>query len=172
MSQNKGKIFEIDWKNSIPSDTYYLRIVDPAVSWGNNEESNIRFSPKNPYDAIMYCYPNLFTLELKSTKGTSFSFEGTSPMIKSNQIKELTRASQHKGIISGFIFNMRKYNKSWFLYIDDFNRFLENTNKKSINKDDIIEYGGIEVVGEIKRTRCRYYVGEFIERVKVKNGKC
>lgn len=163
---NEGKIFEEDFKKSVPQNTYYMRIKDPASSFGDN--SNLRFSHKNPFDALIYCYPNLFFLELKSTKSTSYSFsldkKEKSKMIKANQIEELTKAAHYKGIIPGFLFNMRKYNKTYFLHIRDFNRFISEVDKKSINQDDIIKYGGIEVRGELKVKRYKYYVGEFIEK--------
>lgn len=178
MAQNEGKKFEGDWKQSIPENVYYLRIIDPAISFGNydNEQndnvddniddSHIRFSPSNPFDAIMYCYPNLFLLEQKSTKGTAYSFKGKSPMIKEKQIKELTRGSVHKGIIAGLLFNMRKYEKTYFMPIENFNKFLSETQKGSINQKDILTYGAIEVIGQIKKVRYKYYIGEFIEKIQ------
>lgn len=161
---NSGKQFEQDLKNSIPDNVYYLRIHDSAQSF--NQTNNLRFSPKNPFDALLYIYPNLFTLELKTTIGTSFSFDGKSPMIKKHQIEGLTKASKFKGIISGFIFNMAKYNKTYFLSIENFNQFKESTNKKSINQQDIIDNGAIEVLGEIKRIRTKFYIGEFINKIQ------
>lgn len=170
MAQNAGKVFEGDWKQSIPENVYYLRIIDPAISFSGEDEeqgnSHTRFSPSNPFDAIMYCYPNLFLLEQKSTKGTAYSFQGKSPMIKEKQIKELTRGSKHKGIIAGFLFNMRKYEKTYFMPIENFNKFLSETEKGSINQKDIFAYGAIEVVGQIKKVRYKYYIGEFIEKVQ------
>jgi penicillin-binding protein-related factor A (putative recombinase) len=159
---NTGKIFEKEWKDSIPENCYYLRIVDPPQSWG--DQTNLRFSPKNPFDALMYVYPNLFLLELKSTKGTAFSFTGTSPMIKKHQIVELSNACKFKGIVAGFVFNMTSKNKTYFLSIQGFNKFMELTDKKSINEKDIIEFGGIEVRGEIKKVRTKFYIGELIKK--------
>lgn len=164
MAKNPGKKFEEDIKNSIPDNVYYLRIKDQASGFG--EQSNLRFSAKNPFDALMYCYPFLFLLELKSTIGTAFSFEGSSPMIKQHQIDELTKATNYKGIIPGFIFNMRKYKKTYFLHINDFNKLIQSIDKKSINQTDIVRAGAIEVIGEIKRVRYKYYIGEFVEKIK------
>ena len=161
---NEGKLFETDFKNSIPPDTYYLRIHDNPQSF--NQTDNLRFSPKNPYDALMYIFPNLFTLELKTTIGTSFSFNGKTPMIKKHQIEGLDKSSKHKGIISGFIFNFRKVNKTYFLPIDKFLNYKNSTDKKSINQKDIIDSGAIEVRGEIKRVRTKFYIGEFIKKVQ------
>lgn len=164
LAKNRGKIFEEDFKNSIPDDVYYLRIKDQASGFGQN--NNLRFSARNPFDALMYCYPYLFLLELKSTKGTSFNFDGSSPMIKQHQIDELTKATQYKGIIPGFVFNMRKYKKTYFLHINDFNKLVQSLNKKSINQNDIVNAGAIEVIGKIKRVRYKYYIGEFIKNLR------
>lgn len=163
--QNSGKIFETDWKNSIPKDVFYLRIKDSASGFGTN--SNTRFTPQQPFDALLYCYPNLFLLELKTTEGISFSFDGSSPMIKKHQIDELTKATQYKGVIAGLLLNMRKYNKTYFLHIEDFNKYISNIDKKSINQQDIVSAGAIEVIGEIKRTRSKYYIGEFINKLQI-----
>jgi penicillin-binding protein-related factor A (putative recombinase) len=161
---NSGKIFEKDWKDSIPSNTYYLRIVDAPSSWGDN--TNLRFSVKNPFDSLMYIYPNLFLLELKSAQDDRFSFKGSSVMIKEHQIKELTKAAIHKGVIPGFLFNCRKNNQTYFLHINDFNKFTNETDKSSINKQDIIKYGAIEVIGKIKKVKYKWYVGEFITEMQ------
>ena len=167
--QNQGKLFEQDWKKSIPKEMYYQRIKDSPNQFGNQDENNpqLRFTPKQPYDAFCYYNNFLYCWELKSTKGTSISFKGSSPMIKEHQQKELTIASEHKGIIAGFIMNFREpQNKVYFLNIIDFNKFINETTKSSINIKDIINYGGFEISGEQKRVRWKYNINEFIEKVK------
>jgi penicillin-binding protein-related factor A (putative recombinase) len=162
---NDGKIFENSFKDSIPSDVYYMRLKDPANSFGTND--NLRFSLPNPYDAILFSYPNYFALELKSTKGTSFSFKGSSPMIKPVQIKSLTEAAEYKGVIPGFIFNLREpINKVYFLHINNFNKFISETSKSSMNEKDIVACGGVEIEGKLKKVKYRYLVREFIEKMK------
>ncbi len=162
---NEGKIFEQQFKASIPKDVFYFRIKDSPPDF-NNDNPNIRYTPKNDYDAIVYKEPIMMPLELKSTSGTSFSFTGKTPMIKEHQIKALTQAAEYSGVVPGFIFNMRKYPNTYFLHINDFNRFLNETNKKSINKQDIIDYGAVEIIGVIKKVKYKYDVGEFIEKMK------
>lgn len=158
MARNVGKIFEDDFKNSIDeSIIYYERIKDPATSFGGNN-SNIRFSSKNPYDNYAYKYPYFFALELKSTKNKSLSYslDDNKSMIKKCQIEGLTRASEYDGVIAGIIFNFRTQEKTFFLNIEDFNKFVNDTNKKSININDIIDYGGILIPQYKKRVRYRY----------------
>jgi penicillin-binding protein-related factor A (putative recombinase) len=163
---NPGKEFEKDFKDSIPIDTYFYRIKDSAGAWQNNQDSKnkkTRFTAKNDYDCFMFKSPMFYPVELKSTIGTSFSFGKKESMIKDHQIEGLTKASKHFNVLAGFIFNFRKVNKTYFLNIINFNRFVEDTTKSSINLNDIINYGGIEIKSELKRTRYRYLIDEFIK---------
>lgn len=169
--KNAGKKFEEDWKKSIPEEMYYQRIKDsPNMFYKEDNNPNLRFTPKQPFDSFLFYSPNLFCWELKSTKGTSISFEGKSPMIKEHQIEELTNASEYKDIIAGFIMNFREpENKVFFLSIQNFNKFLSETTKKSINIQDIIKHGGIEVEGRLKRVRYKYNIKKFIKEIQGNN---
>lgn len=161
----EGKAFEHDFKNSVPENAYYYRIKDTANSWSNmnQENSMARFTAKNEFDSILFSFPTLCVLELKSTKGTAFSFKGKSPMIKEHQIEELEKASMTKGICSGFVFNFREPENTYFLGIDEFIAFTNITDKSSINRNDIINSGGIKIDAELKRTRYRYDIKSFLD---------
>jgi penicillin-binding protein-related factor A (putative recombinase) len=161
----EGKQFEHDFKNSVPEYAYYYRIKDTANSWAKPDQmnSNIRFTPKNEFDAILYSHPVLCVLELKSTKGTSFSFMGKTPMIKSHQIEELEKAVKIDGIFSGFVFNFREPEDTYFLGINEFITFKNLTTKVSINKNDIITCGGVKINAELKRTRYKYDIDGFLQ---------
>jgi len=162
---NQGKQFENSFKESVPKDCYYLRLKDSASSFGSSEAT--RFTLRQPYDCILYAYPNYFALELKSTKGTAFSFKGTTPMIKEHQIKALTEAIDYEGIIPGFVFNMREpTNRTYFLHINNFNKFTSETTKSSINEADVIKYGAIEIGCKLKKVKYTYYIREFIDNFK------
>lgn len=153
---NVGKKFENEVKTSIPDDVYYLRIKDPAQSFGGS--ATTRFSPPNDYDAILYKYPKMVTLEMKTTAGTSIPFNtesNKSSGIKKNQIDGLTKASTF-GIISGVLMNFRNTDSTYWLDIGSFNKFTSETTKKSINERDILTYGGREVPTTKKRTRNIY----------------
>lgn len=163
--KSEGKLFEQDFKNSIPKDIYLLRLVDPPSSWGDN--TNLRFSVHNPYDFLLYSVPNLFPMELKSTKGKSFSFKGTSPMIKKHQIEGLTEANKYDGVKAGFIFNFREpTQRTYFLHINNFNKFVEQTTKSSINEKDIQEYGAVLIEGNQKKVRWTWNIQELISKLK------
>lgn len=171
---NPGKEFEIQWKNSIPPEIYYHRIHDPAQSF-HTEKANLRFSPQNPYDCFLYSFPLLFTLELKSTQGTSITFfkedfsnDGKSHtfMIKRNQIQGLNHSAMFPGIVSGFILNFRRTEHTYFLDIKDFNLMSSSIGKKSFSESDVISHHGMLINQRLKRTRFSYDVEGFIEEKK------
>ena len=172
---NEGKIFESYWKKSIPEDVYYLRIKDSASSFGQDSNKS-RFTPKNPYDCFVFYNGFLFPMELKSTEGTSISIQRDesekSKMIKLNQINGLAKASQFENIISGFIFDFRGSNTYW-MSIDNFNYFMRNEEKKSINEKDIIKYKGIIISKSKKRTRYIYDIKKLLTDIigREKNGE-
>ena len=107
-------------------------------------------------------------MELKSTKGTSINLwkEGLDPKktynIKKHQIEALEEASTYKGCISGFIFNFRAVERTYFLHIEDFLEFTGQTEKKSINEKDIVNSGGIIIKQKKKRVRFTYDIASFI----------
>ena len=164
---NKGKIFEKDFQESVPSDVYCQKLQDAAIGF-NVEESTQRFAPKSPYDYFLYRYPNMWCLELKSTEGTSMSFDGKTPMIKKHQRIELMKAYE-KGCIAGLVLNFRKYPLTYYVPIQVFEEFVKNTDKKSINVKDIQDMiaNDVEVPilisQELKQIHYRYAVDRFLK---------
>ncbi|MGE5438043.1 MAG: Holliday junction resolvase RecU [Syntrophothermus sp.] len=157
---NDGKKFENAFRDSVPEGIFYYRIKDSTNTWNNT--SGIRFTPKNEFDCFLFKSPTLLLLELKSTKSTSFSFKGSSPMIKQHQIDYLNKCNISKNIVPGFILNFRNPESTYFLHIKDLIRFINDTTKSSINEDDIVNYGGIMISAALKRTRYKYNVEKFI----------
>jgi penicillin-binding protein-related factor A (putative recombinase) len=93
-------------------------------------------------------------------------------MIKAHQVTGLMKCGQYDGCYAGFLFNFRhherkagKRDKTYYISIHDFYKFLDDTDKKSINEADIIEYGGIEVQDRLVSTRFRYNIGRLGEDV-------
>lgn len=164
--KNTGKVFEKEFRDSIPEDVYYKKMQDSANGF-NVEDSKLRFAAKSPYDFFLYRKPNMWCLELKSTAGTSMSFESKTPMIKKHQREELQKAHKY-GCIAGFVMNFRKYPLTYFVPITLFEQFVENTEKKSINLKDIQnmldgENGALLINQELMRTHYRYAVGRFLD---------
>lgn len=162
---NAGKRFEADWRDSIPADVYYHRLNDPAQSFAPG--ANTRFSLDNPFDCMMYRYPTLFTLELKTTKGTSFTFwrsdfgKGTY-MIKKVQILGLTEAARYTGVVAGLLLNFREKQHTYFLDIESFAEYTKTLPKKSINEQDVIAAGGLLIGQRLLKVNSRYDVEGFI----------
>ena len=175
--KNEGKVFEDCFKKSINKveGTYYLRIKDNPASFANQKNqfgSKTTFSTKNDYDCIAYQEPYLLPMELKSTKGTSFSFaenkDDEGKMVHFHQLVGLRKASEVDGVYGGFIFNFReKQNRTYWMYIGDFARFMSDTTKKSVNENDMIEYGAIELKSTLKRVNYSYHVDELIQDIKI-----
>lgn len=176
MTKNAGKEFENQWKESFSKTPYlFVRLVD-ANKWVNSEES--RFTPQNPYDSFQHTIPFAFTLELKSTNGTGFSFNPKKPyekpktkktlMIKPNQVKELLKTSEKEGVISGLILNFRPRklknktteNATYFIHIKDFVKFAEENDKSSINEEDC-KHIGLLIEQKIKKVKYTYNIMKF-----------
>ena len=147
-------------------DIYYLRLKDSAGSYSFGNKS--RFTPSNPYDCFAFYKSYLFPMELKSTKGTSISFQKSKKengaMIKFHQIEGLTLADSYNNVYAGFIFDFRESDTFW-MGISDFNKFLQSTTKKSINKNDIIQFNGIKINKSKKRTRYSYDIEKLFSEI-------
>lgn len=173
MSQGVGKIFESQWKKSIPEDVMYFRIPDPPQSFQNTA----RFSIKPPFDCFMFYKGTLFCLELKTTKGKSFSVEinkDDKGMIHYHQIENLREYSKYGGIIAGLVLNFRVEDKgteiTYFISIKDFDNMMNKLGKKSFNAIDLIKNNAIKIESTKKRTLFLYGVKDFIEKM-IKNNK-
>ena len=161
-----GKIFEQQWKNSIDKEKmYYFRLKDNPSSFGKDSVS-VRFTLNNPYDCFIFYNRFFFPMELKSTELTSISIqrrkEDNGKMIKINQINGLLEANEYNGIFPGFIFDFRLSGNTYWLSINNFNLFMIENDKKSINEKDVIKYKGININKTKKRTRYVYDIEELL----------
>lgn len=141
ISKNVGKIFEQNWKASVPDNIFYYRPPDSAQSFGSNQ--NLRFSAKSPCDCFIYNGDFLYALELKSVGTKSISFErekSDKGIIHKHQIDNLQKFSTYKNVISGFIFDFRISDKTYFCSIKDFIIMINNLGKKSFNENDLLEF--------------------------------
>ena len=171
---NTGKIFESEVHDSIKkynkehgNVVYYHRVKDPASSFGGGG-GNTRFSMKNEYDLILYKYPIFFALELKSNGGTSFSFSRNDKLekskdIKDSQIMSLVEAERYHGTVAGLILNFRKYEETYFVRISDFYRFRNETEKKSINREDVLKLNPILIPQTLKKVRYDFDISSLLD---------
>lgn len=171
--KNVGKIFEENWKKSIPDDVLYYRLKDSAQSF--HQENFLRFSLKNPCDCFLFYSPYLFALELKSVSSTSISFEKnkekSSKIIHYHQIKGLTEFGKYNNVIAGFLLNFRHKDGTqtcYYQHIDDFNMMINDIGKKSFNEKDLIGNNAIVVHSKKLRVNYKYDVTQFIKVVTEK----
>lgn len=169
---NTGKRFETDIKNSIPENVFYYRIKDSTGKFSGGKE--LRFSSKQPCDCFLYNGINLYTIELKSIKGTSFSFEDVNSdvnytkKIHKHQILSLLKFAKFENIISGFIFNFRKKDgtqKTYFQFIDDFLDMTKNVNKTSFNEKDLLKFHPIELEGTKLKKNYRWNIEKLMDDI-------
>lgn len=162
----KGKLFEQDIKNSAEKQgLYFLRLKDSSQSFEQMNQIKGGYSWNNPYDCLIYGENKLFAIEMKSTKESNISFK----MIRDNQINGLLKAKSYN-ICAGFLFNFRddenknsNDNVTYWMPINNFMNFKNNTNKKSINKNDICDFGGVVLTQKLKRVRYEYDIRELIK---------
>ena len=151
---------------------------DSGKSWEDNfkeqcEEQNIEItrlhdvfqgqkSITNHCDFIVYQYPYTFHCELKST-GT-----GTLPLtnLSRNQFDGLMKRKDIMGVVCGLIIQYRKYQKIYFIPIDEVRRFKESGIKsikhKDIERGDIIS---IELPSKIKKVNYVLSLQPFLKEV-------
>lgn len=108
----------------------------------------------------------LYTLELKSvgTKSISFEKEKTDKgVIHKHQIDNLQKFSTYKNVISGFIFDFRLSDKTYFCTIGDFISMINSLNKKSFNEDDLFKWcAPLEIQKRKLKVNYRYDIEYFI----------
>ena len=159
---NSGKVFESDFKKSVPPNIYYYRLRDGTASWSGGET---RFQATNDYDCSLFDGDVLVTCELKSVKGKSIPFSN----IKKNQIDGLRKACEFRNVISVIIINFRETNQTYAIPIIALTGFMNLTTKKSINITDC-ESLGVAIESTLKRTRSSYDIREMIDNLKVYDG--
>jgi len=162
-----GKQFEQAIKENTPDEYLYYRLKDPAGAFGNN--SSLRFSQKNPFDAMIFdpVCGLLYALELKTVSGKSISFERTKEEhgeIHVHQICGLQQWGKYDRVISGFIIEFRGLEKTIFLDIDTFTELSTSIDKKSFNLKDLDSRGlRYTIIDQHKlRTRYRYDMEKFL----------
>ena len=177
--KNAGKIFEADFKKSVPDYCLLIRIPDPPQAFTQN--AGTKFSRKNICD--YYCFQSksqiFYALELKSTKNRYITFEDitldepSKKMIHKHQILGLRNYVQYENVIAGFIFNFRdeeeNIERTYFQNIIDFESMCNRINKFSFNELDLVINGGIKISGEKKRIHYRWNLDLFFNLNNMQN---
>ena len=175
MAKNVGKVFEDNWKKSIPKYMWNYKPPDAATGF-NQTDKNLRFSHKSPSDYFIFDTRNglFYTLELKSFEGAC-SFERTKEekgkgTIHYYQIDTLLKFAEYDRVISGFCLDFRSSGNTYFLEIRDFKNMIDNCiSKKSFNESDMWQYcKPYKIEKEKLRVHYRYNVELFCDDMKKK----
>lgn len=149
-----GKIFETYFRRSIPKEVYFYRFKDGTSSWDGGKA---RFQVKNIADCELFYNGKLFILELKSTKGKSLPYKN----IRQSQIDELSRASEYKDIICGFVIDFSELNECYFIKISQFNEYKNKASRNSLPIDYLRE-NAVKIGVELIRKHKRYAVSDIL----------
>ena len=150
---NRGKQFEKQIQSALEKvdNIYVQRLYDTM-----NGFKNIA----NPCDYIVYSYPNLCMLECKSCHGSSFSKMN----ISDYQYEMLLKACAIKGIIAGYMIWFIDKDITVFVRADEFEKYLDYTNRKSLAYDDALRIG-FEIKGKKRTILYDYDMEDFIKYV-------
>jgi recombination protein U len=140
-----GKKFEEDVAKSVPDYMVCHRVRDSFY------KGAISIA-----DYIIYNYPNMVFLELKSYKGKSVPFNA----LNDKQLKKLEVESKKLGVKAGVIFNFRDVGETYYLDVLEVIDYIIEADRKSFPIKWCRE-NGIKIKQKLKRTRYSYMVGEF-----------
>lgn len=168
--KNIGKVFEQNFKNSIPNDVLIYRPPDAAQSF--DMSSKLRFSQHSPCDFMAFSGKRntFWTLELKSFEG-SCSFERSKEdkgIIHHYQVESLKKFSAYENVCSGFILDFRKSGNTYFLNINEWGKLIDSITKKSFNEDDLLKYVNPILIEKKKlKVNYRYDIDKFLNDSKL-----
>lgn len=159
---NEGKLFEMDFKRSIPEGHryYYERRRDGTAGFRGRKNENVRFQMTNICDCSVFDNDNgiIHYFELKSYKGKSVPFSG----LRTNQIRGISEASRGLRSLGYVVFNMRNIGKTYIVEIEEVVRFMALEDRKSFPLD-WMEETGYELGQKQLRTRYKYDLSTFFE---------
>lgn len=176
---NLGKKFEKNFGDCAKNDGIFThRLKDSDLSFNGNPVSSFTTSNKCDYyllGNIKDGRGTLFGIECKSTGYTSIGIQRTpeesEKMIKFKQIESLIELSLYEGIKAGFVLNFRddesNLDDTYYMSIEDFSTFLNETQKKSINRTDC-ELRAIKIESKLLRKNYKYNVKKMIDDIMMK----
>lgn len=161
---NLGKVFEENFKKSVPDDYFCYRFRDSAGTWGGNE--NLRFTPSNIADYMIHDYNTLYLVETKNHKGKSIPLSCiVGNKTKEKQIEDLYIANTYVGVSSHLIVFFCDVEKCYSLGINKLREFIILGERKSI-PISYFEKFGIEIEVKKLKTNYRYNIEKWIYDTK------
>lgn len=180
MASNVGKVFEENFKKSVPDNMFCYRPPDQSQAFDidNNavgKKSKLRFSRHSPCDYMVFDGNFLYCLELKSVAGSSISFEHSKEekgrgVIHYYQVDSLNDFAKKDNVYSGFLLDFRGIDKTYYLSIEEFNKLISNINKKSFTVGDMLKYCSSILIDKRKlKVNYRYDVCKLFEDINNSN---
>lgn len=163
VTKSPGKIFEQQFRVSVPDYCLLIRLNDSPVSF----QKRLRFTPSNPCDYLIWDSKHrlFMPVELKSTKYKNVGLS----MIRENQIESLTKFANYDNVFPCFIFNFRDEDnhndRCYCQHIEDFNKMISSIGKKSFNEINLLKYGAIKLDGIKARIRWTWDVDGLLEKI-------
>lgn len=134
MRKNMGYILQDNIKKSCEKqDILFYRFKDSPFSFANSDKT--KFTTNNICDCMMFLANKLLFVELKSTKGKSFSFTEHS-LRQLNDINKIThnkKGLRRFGVYGCFIIEFREIEETYFIQVQDILKYLNENNTKTIN---------------------------------------
>ena len=141
-----------------------MKIADTYVP--AKEASPSAFIPQQPCDFVAHFDGTLWLLELKSSQNKYITIQrdkNNTGMIKQHQYEQMYKhTGEHEKAMLVLQFE-REY--TYGLLIQDFMRFLQENDKKSINKLDVVQYGGIIIEQKLLRKNYCYNVKKLLTSI-------
>lgn len=161
---NYGKIFEHEFRDSANKQgIWIMRINDTYVK--AKEVDSDAFIPQQPCDFIAHLDGTLWLLELKCSQHKYITIErdGSRGMIKKHQYEQMfQKIGEHEKAMLVLQFERENEPFTYGLMIEDFMRFLQESDKKSINKLDVVQYGGVIIDQKLLRKNYCYNVKKLL----------
>lgn len=161
---NRGKDFEEEFKQQMVEGGFDVnRLRDNTAGY---------MGGRNVCDFITYFYPNIFYLELKTTKGNTLPFRN----ITQNQFQGLIEKEQVEGAGAGVVVWFLEHDKTFFVSAGLLKQ-LKLEGRKSLNIKDLIDRASrfelleyfkcFEIEGHKKRVFFRYNMEQFKQCLEV-----
>ena len=166
MKVNKGYVLQDNIKKSCEKqDILFYRFKDSPFSFANSDKT--KFTTNNICDCMMFLANKLLFVELKSTKGKSFSFTEHS-LRQLNDINKIIHSKngyKRFNVYVCFVIDFMDLEKKYFIEVQYIIKNLKENNNKTINKKKYKEVGKyIKIDQEILRKNYRYDIRKlFIE---------
>lgn len=179
MTQNNGKRFEQSFAKSCTKRGILFERYKDNGKFGFSDKT--RFSSHNPCDGHIFYKQNLFYVELKTTRQSSISFERIKStqqrMIKAHQIKSLHDRNVYDHVYGCLILNFEPRNTKttyfegscWLINVDDFIKWIDTTERLSINEDECSKIG-IQIEREVLKVNFDYEIKNALDTM-IKNTK-